>query len=325
MKKFAFTMAEILISLTIVGVIAAVTLPALQGNINEKTWATQKKALYSRMTQAISMMPAVNGYGFDPDNMNNVKTKATLAFISEFSKVLKINNICDSDHLADCGIRTESNKLKVSDAKGIQTNIDVTNLLKYLQSNNVTIPANAGENYSGSDKIALDIKNSALETVNGESMLVLYNPYCGSNTNDTNTENSNDILNKVCATFIYDLNGANGPNTFGKDIGVVSVLYSTDSVVVAPQPAAVTISGTKNFSDAVSSCRAKDEDTRVPNLEEAISMRYNTKLFNTSASSDTTKYWTNTTIDTETAWIYTGSSYKAYKKTDTAAVQCIKR
>ena len=42
----AFTMAEILLSLTIIGVVAAITLPSLTGNINERTWNTQRKALY---------------------------------------------------------------------------------------------------------------------------------------------------------------------------------------------------------------------------------------------------------------------------------------
>ena len=55
-NKHAFTMAEILISLTIIGVIAAITLPALRASINESTWNTQRKALYTRMSQAMSMM-----------------------------------------------------------------------------------------------------------------------------------------------------------------------------------------------------------------------------------------------------------------------------
>lgn len=58
MKK-AFTMAEILLSLTIIGVVAAITLPSLTGNINERTWNTQRKALYARMSQAISLMPGI--------------------------------------------------------------------------------------------------------------------------------------------------------------------------------------------------------------------------------------------------------------------------
>ena len=62
-KILAFTMAEILLSLTIIGVVAAITLPSLTGNINERTWNTQRKALYARFSQAIALMPALNSYG----------------------------------------------------------------------------------------------------------------------------------------------------------------------------------------------------------------------------------------------------------------------
>ena len=62
-SRLAFTMAEILISLTIIGVIAAITLPALRANINENTLNTKRKALYTRMSQAIGMMGTVGGYG----------------------------------------------------------------------------------------------------------------------------------------------------------------------------------------------------------------------------------------------------------------------
>lgn len=44
MHKYGFTMAEILLSLTIIGVVAAITLPSLTGNINKRTWNTQRKA-----------------------------------------------------------------------------------------------------------------------------------------------------------------------------------------------------------------------------------------------------------------------------------------
>ena len=39
-KNLGFTMAEILLSLTIIGVVAAITLPSLMANINERTWNT---------------------------------------------------------------------------------------------------------------------------------------------------------------------------------------------------------------------------------------------------------------------------------------------
>ena len=62
-NKYSFTMAEILISLTIIGIVAALTVPALIGNINERAWAVQRKALHTRMAQAIGLMPALNNFG----------------------------------------------------------------------------------------------------------------------------------------------------------------------------------------------------------------------------------------------------------------------
>ena len=90
LRAVGFTMAEILLSLTIIGVVAAITLPSLTGNINERTWNTQRKALYARMSQAIPLMGSVNGYA-------TAETFVTAGL----SKVLKINNICDHDHLED--------------------------------------------------------------------------------------------------------------------------------------------------------------------------------------------------------------------------------
>ena len=103
-------MAEILLSLTIIGVVAAITLPSLTGNINERTWNTQRKALYARMSQAIALMPALNGYGTlseetDSAGSTSIIDTAAEVFITDgLAKVMKINNICDNDHIEDCGI-----------------------------------------------------------------------------------------------------------------------------------------------------------------------------------------------------------------------------
>ena len=105
LARLAFTMAEILLSLTIIGVVAAITLPSLTGNINERTWNTQRKALYARFSQAIALMPSLNQYS-DVDTF----------LASGLAKVLKINNICDKDHLTDCGITSA----KITDATGNQ-------------------------------------------------------------------------------------------------------------------------------------------------------------------------------------------------------------
>ena len=72
-------MAEILLSLTIIGVVAAITLPSLTGNINERTWNTQRKALYARFSQAIALMPALNGYGTLTEDESGNVTEDTAA------------------------------------------------------------------------------------------------------------------------------------------------------------------------------------------------------------------------------------------------------
>ena len=106
MKKLAFTMAEILLSLTIIGVVAAIVLPLILGNINERTWKIQKKALLSRMSQAILVMPQISGYGeYITDKDGNLADTIAESFVTDgLAKFLSINNLCDNSHLKDCGI-----------------------------------------------------------------------------------------------------------------------------------------------------------------------------------------------------------------------------
>ena len=60
-NKKAFTMAEVLITLGIIGIVAAMTLPTLIGNYQKKQTATQLKKFYSIMQQAIKLSELKNG------------------------------------------------------------------------------------------------------------------------------------------------------------------------------------------------------------------------------------------------------------------------
>ncbi len=60
-RKMAFTLAEVLITLGIIGVVAALTMPALIGNYRKVQTVTQLKKMYSAMHQSIQM--AQNEYG----------------------------------------------------------------------------------------------------------------------------------------------------------------------------------------------------------------------------------------------------------------------
>ena len=59
--KSAFTLAEVLITLGIIGVVAAMTLPALVQNYQKRVTAVRLKDVYSLLQQAIRMSEAENG------------------------------------------------------------------------------------------------------------------------------------------------------------------------------------------------------------------------------------------------------------------------
>ena len=281
-------MAEILLSLTIIGVVAAITLPSLTGNINERTWNTQRKALYARFSQAIALMPALNGYGTLKEESSSgaddaVDTAAETFVTNGLSKVLKINNICDSEHLEDCGIPTKiipysGDNINLSD---IKTLLDYNSLFTSARSYNTP-----------------NTKAAAFETQNGESILVYYNPNCTQNKNEVQ---SHFVQSKMCVNFVYDLNGSKGPNTMGKDIGFITALYPSDPIVVAPMPhIKVGGVGWTYQTQGGARCTKQDPEYRMPSLDEMSSMFYNRLL---TGSGDTNGYyWTSTATSSTNAW-----------------------
>ena len=201
MKKInSFTLAEILISLTIIGIIAALTLPALMSNLNEKVWNTKRKALHSRMAQALAAMPNLDRYLDSDDN------SADYNFINNgLATTLNITKVCDEDNMSKCDFAYPERDM----------NDDVIDS-------------------SGWDDIV------SYNTINGESLGVYYNPDCrGESTADFRSETigTSDL---ICANFIYDLNGASkGPNKMGKDMGIITAYFPEYPLVVAPMSAAI--------------------------------------------------------------------------------------
>ncbi len=306
-------MAEILLSLTIIGVVAAITLPSLTGNINERTWNTQRKALYARMSQAIALMPAVNGYGeLAEDDPNNVAE----AFLTNgLSKLLKMNNICDNTHLSDCGLPE-----KITDMNG---SIAYSSFPQNLFQLNALFSGNSYEAvYSYSQ---INTKAAAFETQNGESVAVFYNPSCQTEVAFTVTTGLvwYHTQPKMCANFVYDLNGKKGPNTFGKDIGFITVLYSSDSKVVAPLPLSKDASSAISNINAIAECTKQDAGSRIPSREEVSAMFYNQKLIGISSG----VYGSGSILNSDYAWVQSfniGRSSQE-RRTQPNSLRCIKR
>ncbi len=309
-------------SLTIIGVVAAITLPSLTGNINERTWNTQRKALYARFSQAIALMPALNGYGTLTEGNDSTSAVDTAAetFVTEgLSKVLKINNICDNDHLADCGIASQITTMNAS-VISFPTTMEELN------------PYMVGARSTGTDSMSLlNTKAAAFETQNGESIAVFYNPNCIGSLSEMPLGGDGGYYSqpKVCANFVYDLNGNKGPNTVGKDIGVITAMYPSDVKVAAPYPATRTL-GSYPWTSASKACSNFDGEYRLANVEELVSMFVNMNLFSINPESDYGGYWSSSPVNAYAAWFmqvagaYTGQ-IDDRQKTSNAFVRCVKR
>lgn len=52
MKNYGFTLAEVLVTLGIIGVVSAMTIPTLMQNHQKKTYVTQLHKVYNELQQA---------------------------------------------------------------------------------------------------------------------------------------------------------------------------------------------------------------------------------------------------------------------------------
>ena len=283
----AFTMAEILLSLTIIGVVAAITLPSLTGNINERTWQTQGKALFSRMSQAIALMPSLNGYGTltaGTTSTSAIDTAAETFVTNGLAKVLKINNICDNEHLQDCGI-PDSYVAQGGSKRDFPTTLSELN-----------------SKIVGSNGLAIDVKAAAFETANGESIAVFYNPQCRAYTGATNYY----AQQYFCVNFVYDLNGTKGPNTVGKDIGYMTAFNPSDSTISSPVFGKILAGVSYTNSKAVAACRKLGNEYRLPTRDEMASLFYNMNFVLGDSTGFSYQYQIDKQVGNNTFWRFGG-------------------
>ncbi len=283
-----FTLAEVLITLTIIGIVAAITLPSLLVNVNDKSWNAQRKALHARISQAIGEMDTIAGIGAsNGESPQDVKETASEMFIiNGLSKVYRVQNTCGKNNMNACGIPS----------KIIKMNGEEENFPKEL-SDFDRIMFN-DPSYDNELTTASNFDGAAFETVNGESIALYYNPFCGS---PSVSYAYDSIQKKMCVNMIYDLNGLKGPNEMGKDIGFITVFYSSDPVVVAPIPlssdlstSAALVPDEDGEKSASILCKESDEDSRLPTKEELGAMCINDEALIGNFNGST--YWSSTII-----------------------------
>lgn len=92
MKK-GFTLAEVLITLVIIGVIAAMTIPTLMNSTNQQEYRTGFKKAISALNQALSLNYALEGTMIGDSTLNSTSATITNLFKKRMSVVATSTNV----------------------------------------------------------------------------------------------------------------------------------------------------------------------------------------------------------------------------------------
>ena len=192
-KRVAFTLAEVLITLGIIGVVAAITLPVLLSNVDQKVKAervTNIKQKLSKVTDKMAVQSGLMGYD------------STDAFVKEMQRHMKIAKVCDNAHLADCW----PSKEVTLDDEGKSWEISKTKTAKTLK-----VAKADGDDWSDTVGIV---------TGDGTAMILSYNKGCtfdvdkeGLKSGDSKGSISNSLN---CIAGVFDWNGGKKPNKLAK-------------------------------------------------------------------------------------------------------------
>ena len=178
-RKAAFTLAEVLITLGIIGVVAALTLPTLIQNYQKRVYVTQLKKSVSVLSNGFRLMMAHDGV---------TELKDTHAFSGMWVDA--------------CGEFVSENTLLTNNCSSIREGLaSVFSGIQFTSCDAVQVKFLNGDNAAGG--IAKNTSRSCIKFVDGSE---IYN-YLFYPTTDS-----------YYADFFIDINGPKNPNTLGRDI-----------------------------------------------------------------------------------------------------------
>ena len=189
-KKSAFTLAEVLITLGIIGVVAAITMPVLLSNVNSKVKAERVlniKQKLSKVTDKMAVQSGLMGYENTED------------FVKEMQKHMKIAKVCDNAHLDNCWPTKEV----TLDDEGKTWEISKTKNAKTLK-----VAKADGDDWSDTMGIV---------TADGTAMILSYNKGCTFDVDKTGLQGNGAASNSLnCLAGVFDWNGGKKPNKLAK-------------------------------------------------------------------------------------------------------------
>ena len=219
MKKIkkAFTLAEVLITLGIIGVVASITLPTLIKEYNKHAWVNALKQNYSLLNQGFRKMMADDGVEFIGD------TEVWRAIGGWF-------NACDS------GKNISSN-----DCKNFYPQLKRYFKIVRIGVGNDNYSYDAGTAHVEGVGYKYKKRNSSVEMGDSRNIIYLSNGvmiwgyYFNKNPNiSSNCDAIHSAGGHMCGNagnFNIDINGNRGPNEYGKDI---FKFYITERGQLAP-------------------------------------------------------------------------------------------
>ena len=189
--KEGFTLAEVLITLGIIGVVAAMTLPAFISNVQGRIQAKRVENINQKLSKVTDKMAVQSGLIGYPD---------TMAFVQEMKKHMSIAKVCDNSHLAECWGTTE-----VDVGKDKPWEISKTKTAKTLK---------IGEPDNWADTVGI-------VTADGTPMILSYDKNCNFDPNNAGlqyNQSSGKSNSLVCLSGVFDWNGGARPNKLGDDV-----------------------------------------------------------------------------------------------------------
>ena len=189
--KCAFTLAEVLITLGIIGIVAALTLPAFISNVQGRIQAKRVENINQKLSKVTDKMAVQSGLIGYPD---------TMAFVQEMKKHMSIAKVCDNSHLAECWGTTE-----VDVGKDKPWEISKTKTAKTLK---------IGEPDNWADTVGI-------VTADGTPMILSYDKNCNFDPNNAGlqyNQSSGKSNSLVCLSGVFDWNGGARPNKLGDDV-----------------------------------------------------------------------------------------------------------
>ena len=200
-KKAAFTLAEVLITLGIIGVVAAMTLPTLIENNRKVELTSRAKKAYSEILQAVKMYEAQNETPGNIQALFEAKngTADNRQLAEDFSKYFNNPKVCKNRTDNGCGSYFYSIKYSKPKANSEGTLIDNSN-----NSPKIILP----------DETVLGVSQNAKcnEYKTGQSTDEYGRPKYDADGNPVMTS-----WYTACAYIVFDTNGPKRPNTFGLD------------------------------------------------------------------------------------------------------------